>query len=208
MSFEFFIQGLLIGLSIAAPVGPMGVLVIRRTVAEGRLVGLVSGLGIAAGDTIYGALGGFGLTFVTSFLLNEQFWLRLIGGAFLLYLGFKTLLSRPATKVAESAAKTMSLPGYFVTTMLLTLTNPTTIISFAAIMAGLGIGSSSGDYLSATILVIGLACGSTSWWLILTAFISLFRHKVTPAGIVWINRLSGLVIITFGLLALLSLVQH
>ena len=207
MSFEFFIRGLIIGLSIAAPVGPMGVLVIRRTLSEGRLVGLISGLGIAAGDTIYGALGGFGLTFITSFLINEQFWLRLIGGCFLVYLGVKTLLSKPAEKAAEGAGKAMSLPGYFISTMLLTLTNPTTIISFAAIMAGLGIGSTSGDYLSATILVIGVMLGSTSWWLILTGAISLFKNKITPAGMVWVNRISGLTIIIFGLLALLSLTQ-
>lgn len=208
MSFDFFIRGLLIGLSIAAPVGPMSVLIIRRTVAQGRLIGLVSGLGIAAGDTFYGALGGFGLTFITSFLINEQFWLRLIGGGFLLYLGIKTLLSKPAEKAAAGAAKVMTLPGYFITTMLLTLTNPATIISFAAIMAGLGIGSTSGDYLSAGILVLGVMCGSTSWWLILTTFLSLFRHRITPAGMVWVNRLSGLTILIFGLLAILSLVQH
>lgn len=207
MSFEFFIRGLIIGLSIAAPVGPMGVLVIRRTLSDGRLVGLISGLGIAAGDTIYGALGGFGLTFITSFLINEQFWLRLIGGSFLVYLGLKTLLSRPAEKAAEGAGKARSLPGYFISTMLLTLTNPTTIISFAAIMAGLGIGSTSGDYLSATILVSGVMLGSTSWWVILTGAISLFKNKITPAGMVWVNRLSGLIIIIFGLLALVSLTR-
>ncbi|MBN9391744.1 MAG: LysE family transporter [Chloroflexi bacterium] len=208
MSFDFFIRGLLIGLSIAAPVGPMSVLIIRRTVAEGRLIGLVSGLGIAAGDTFYGALGGFGLTFITSFLINEQFWLHLLGGGFLLYLGVKTLLSRPAEKAADGKNKPKSLPGYFITTMLLTLTNPATIISFAAIMAGLGIGSTSGDYLSATILVLGVMCGSTSWWLILTTFLSLVRHRITPAGMVWVNRLSGVILVVFGLLSILSLVQH
>lgn len=207
MSFDFFIRGLIIGLSIAAPVGPMGVLVIRRTLAEGRLIGFVSGLGIAAGDTIYGALGGFGLTFITSFLISGQFWLRLIGGAFLVYLGVKTLLSKPAEKAAEGAGKARSLPGYFISTMLLTLTNPTTIISFAAIMAGLGIGSTSGDYLSATILVTGVALGSTAWWVILTTLVSLFKNRINAAGMIWVNRLSGLIIIAFGLLALVSLFQ-
>lgn len=208
MSIDFFIRGLLIGLSIAAPVGPMSVLVIRRTVAEGRLIGFITGLGIAAGDTFYGALGGFGLTFITSFLINEQFWLRLIGGLFLLYLGIKTLLSKPAEKAATGTGKPKSLPGYFITSMLLTLTNPTTIISFAAIMAGLGIGSTSGDYLSATVLVFGVLAGSTSWWIILTTILSLFRSRITPGAMVWINRLSGLILIVFGLLSLLSLVQH
>jgi threonine/homoserine/homoserine lactone efflux protein len=215
MSFDFFIRGLLIGLSIAAPVGPMSVLVIRRTLAESRRAGLISGLGIAAGDTTYGALGGFGLTFITGFLINEQFWLRLVGGLFLLYLGFKTITSRPAERPTDKAASASAAPAtgrglvsYFFSTYFLTLTNPLTIISFAAIMAGLGIGGSSGDYLSASILVLGVGCGSTAWWLILTALISLFRHKVTPGGMVWVNRLSGLVIIAFGLLALLSPVQH
>lgn len=205
MNFEFFIRGLLIGLSIAAPVGPMGVLVIRRTLAEGRLAGLISGLGIAAGDTIYGALGGYGLTFITGFLINEQFWLRLVGGGFLIYLGLKTMLSRPAEKAAQGRGK--GLPGYFGSTLLLTLTNPLTIISFAAIMAGLGIGSSSGNYLSATVLVVGVMFGSASWWLILTTGVSLFRNKIKPGGMVWVNRFSGLIILGFGLLALISLVQ-
>jgi threonine/homoserine/homoserine lactone efflux protein len=213
MSFDFFIQGLLIGLSIAAPVGPMSVLVIRRTLVESRRAGLISGLGIAAGDTTYGALGGFGLTLITGFLINEQFWLRLVGGLFLFYLGFKTLTSRPAERPADKAASAApatgrGLTGYFFSTYFLTLTNPLTIISFAAIMAGLGIGGSSGDYLAAAILVLGVGCGSTAWWLILTTLVSLFRHKVRPAGMVWVNRLSGLIIIVFGLLALLSLVQR
>ncbi|MDB5081730.1 MAG: putative threonine efflux protein [Chloroflexi bacterium] len=207
MNFDYFIRGLLIGLSIAAPIGPMGVLVIRRTLAEGRLAGLITGLGIAAGDTIYGALGGFGLTLITGFLINEQFWLRLAGGFFLIYLGIKTLVSRPAEKAAESRDKGRGLAGYFITSLLLTLTNPLTIISFAAIMAGLGIGSASGNYLSATILVLGVAAGSTGWWLILTTGVSLLKNKFTPGGMVWVNRLSGLVITLFGLLALWSLVR-
>jgi threonine/homoserine/homoserine lactone efflux protein len=205
MNLEFFSRGLLIGLSIAMVVGPMSVLVIRRTLAEGRLAGLISGLGVAAGDTIYGALGGFGLTFITGFLINGQFWLRLVGGGFLIYLGLKTLVSRPAEKAARAAGK--DLPGYFIAMLLLTLTNPLTIISFAGIMAGLGIGSASGNYLSAAILVAGVSVGSASWWLILTTAISLFRNKITPGGMAWINRLSGSIILGFGLLALLSLVQ-
>jgi threonine/homoserine/homoserine lactone efflux protein len=205
MNIEFFSRGLLIGLSIAMVVGPMSVLVIRRTLAEGRLAGLISGLGVAAGDTIYGALGGFGLTFITGFLINGQFWLRLVGGGFLIYLGLKTLVSRPAEKAARAAGK--DLPGYFIAMLLLTLTNPLTIISFAGIMAGLGIGSASGNYLSAAILVAGVTVGSASWWLILTTAISLFRNKITPGGMAWINRLSGLIILGFGLLALASLMQ-
>jgi threonine/homoserine/homoserine lactone efflux protein len=209
MNFDFFIRGLLIGLSIAAPVGPMSVLIIRRTLAESRLAGLISGFGIAAGDTTYGALGGFGLTFITGFLINEQFWLRLVGGLFLLYIGFKTLISRPAEKAATAAPRTgKGLVSYFFSTYLLTLTNPLTIISFAAIMAGLGIGGSSGDYLAATVLVLGVMTGSTAWWIILTTLLSLFRNKITPAGMVWVNRLSGVIILVFGLLAFLSLVQH
>ncbi len=208
MNFDFFVRGLLIGLSIAAPVGPMSVLVIRRTLAESRRAGLISGLGIAAGDTTYGAAGGFGLTFITGFLINEQFWLRLIGGLFLFYLGFKTLLSRPAEKAAAAAPATgQGVASYFFSTYFLTLTNPLTIISFAAIMAGLGIGGSSGDYLSAAVLVVGVMAGSTSWWIILTTLLSLFRHKIRPGGMTWVNRLSGAVIVVFGLLALLSLVQ-
>src|SRR5690242_13032805 len=133
----YWLRGLLLGFSIAAPVGPIGVLCIRRTLADGRVVGFVSGLGAATADAFYGAVAGFGLTVISALLIEQRFWLRLIGGGFLLYLGVRTVLARPAERAASAGGK--GLAGAYGSTLFLTLTNPLTILSFAAIFAGLGV---------------------------------------------------------------------
>lgn len=206
MDSNLFFRGLVIGLSIAAPVGPIGMLCIRRTLAQGRSYGLVSGLGAATADAVYGCVAGFGLTFISSFLVDQQTWLRLVGGAFLCYLGVKTLLAKPAEEAAE--VKGANLLGAYASTFLLTLTNPMTILSFAAIFAGLGIAETGGDYASAAILVLGVFAGSALWWLLLSGGVSLFRSRFTPQASVWVNRVSGLVVTGFGALALWGIVTR
>ena len=203
MELAFFLRRLIIGFSIAAPVGPIGVLCIRRILAEGQLAGLVSGLGAATADAIYGAMAGFGLTFIASFLVSQQVWLRLIGGLFLGYLGLKTMLAKPATQPASATGQ--GLAGAYTSTFFLTLTNPLTIISFAAIFSALGLATGGGNYLSAGVLVLGVFMGSALWWLILSGGVGLFRTRFNLRGLVWVNRISGLIITGFGLLAILSL---
>jgi threonine/homoserine/homoserine lactone efflux protein len=200
---SLFVQGLLIGFSIAAPVGPIGVLCIRRTLAEGRLYGLVSGLGAATADAFYGVIAGFGLTFVSSFLIAQQTWLRLFGGLFLIYLGIKTLLASPSAVTIE-VEENSGLWSAFASTFLLTLTNPLTILSFAAIFAGLGLSAAERSYQDAITLVLGVFLGSAAWWFLLSGGVSLFRSRVTYRSMLWINRIAGLIILGFGLLALLS----
>lgn len=202
MDISFLLRGLAIGFSIAAPVGPIGLLCIRRTLAEGRASGLVSGLGAASADGIYGCVAGFGLTFISNFLVSQEGWLRLIGGVFLCYLGLKTLFAKPAEQAA--LAKGNGLVGAYASTFFLTLTNPMTIISFAAIFAGLGLASTSANYLSAGVLVFGVFIGSALWWLILSGGVGVFREKINPHGLQWVNRISGAIITGFGLFALLS----
>ncbi len=203
MEPNFLLKGLLIGFAIAAPVGPIGVLCIRRTLAEGRIFGLVSGLGAATADAIYGCIAAFGLTFISSFLVSQQVWLRLIGGAFLIYLGIKTFLAKPAEKAASGSGK--GLFAAYASTFFLTLTNPMTILSFAAIFVGLGLTSTGGDYFSAVLLVLGVFIGSALWWFFLSFTVSLFRGKFNLQGLVWVNRISGVIIIGFGLFALVSM---
>ncbi|HZO74904.1 MAG TPA: LysE family transporter [Ktedonobacteraceae bacterium] len=203
MNTGIFVRGLLIGLSIAAVVGPMSILCIQRTVHRGFSYGLVSGLGVATADGLYGCIAGFGLTVIATFLVNQQGWIRGLGGLFLLYLGCKTLLTRPAERVA-AAAKATSFVSAYASTFLLTLTNPLTILSFAAIFAGIGVGG-QGAVLAALLVVAGVFLGSATWWLLLTGGISLLRGKFTYQWLLWINRLSGSIIAIFGLLALLSL---
>jgi len=197
-----FYKGLVIGFSIAAPVGPIGVLCIRRTIASGRIVGLASGMGAATADAIYGCVAAFGLTFISNFLIREQFFLRLIGGAFLCYLGVKTFFSPPSNTTVQ--ASHLGLLSAYGSTFILTLTNPLTILSFAAIFAGLGMVKADGDYSSAAITVLGVYLGSACWWVLLSTGIHLLRTRVKPAGLNWVNRISGLVILGFGIAALLG----
>ncbi|MCK4801887.1 MAG: LysE family transporter [Anaerolineales bacterium] len=202
MDISVLLKGLMIGFSIAATVGPIGVLCIRRTLIEGRLSGLVSGFGAATADAIYGAIAGFGLTFISNFLVDQQTWLRLIGGLFLIYLGLKTFLRKPKDLVLSD--QRVKLIDAYGSTLFLTLTNPMTIISFVAIFTGLGLASESGNYLSASILVLGVFIGSALWWLLLSYGVGIFREKFTLAGLKWVNRISGVIIASFGLYVFLS----
>ena len=203
MDIGFLLKGLIIGFSIAAPVGPIGVLCIRRTLAEGRTAGLISGLGAATADAIYGCIAGFGLTFISTLFISQQGWFRVIGGLFLCYLGLKTLLSTPAEQMAS--AKGNGLIGAYASIFFLTLTNPMTILSFAAIFAGLGVASTSGNYISASVLVLGVFSGSALWWLLLSSGVAFFQAKFNFRELKWVNRISGIIILLFGLYVLLSM---
>jgi threonine/homoserine/homoserine lactone efflux protein len=200
MDWKLLIQGFGLGLSIAAPVGPIGVLCIRRTLADGRLAGLASGLGAATADAIYGSVAAFGLTAISSVLVEGQIWLKVLGGAFLIYLGARTFFASPAERAAE--ARGGGLLGAYGSTLLLTLANPLTIFAFAAIFAGLGIGALGIG--AALTLVLGVFLGSAAWWLALSSGVSWLRAKFDAAAMRWVNRLSGLMILAFGILALLS----
>ncbi len=203
MDPTFIVRGFLIGFSVAAVVGPIGVLCIQRTARKGFLYGLVTGLGAATADAMYGGIAGFGLTVMATFLVSQQGWIHIIGGLFLVYLGIKTVFTRPAERAASAQAD--NFLGAYASTLLLTLTNPQTILSFAAIYAGIGVGGGKNGALSATLVVSGVFLGSTLWWCLLSAGISLLRGKLTYRWFLWINRIAGSVIILFGLLALLSL---
>lgn len=197
---SLFLRGLVIGFSIAAPVGPIGILCIRRTLTSGRLAGLLSGLGAATADAIYGCIAGFGLTFITNLLIHQAFWLRLLGGLFLCYLGIKAFLSKPAT--AAAPAKDGSLLWDYVSTVFLTLTNPATIFSFMAVFAGLGLATANSSYAEAIVLVIGVFSGSALWWLLLSSTVSLFNTKLNSYRLSWLNKISGLILLGFGVVAL------
>lgn len=206
MNLSFFVRGLLIGLSIAATVGPMCFLCIQRTLQRGQLYGFVSGLGIATADGVYGSVAAFGLTLISNFLINEQTWIRLLGGLFLIYLGIKTIITKPAERAATTKARANGYFGAYASTLILTLTNPLTILSFAAIFAGIGVGGANKSVVSATAVVLGVFTGSTLWWIILTTAINLLRKKFTYQWLLWINRASGAIITAFGVVALLSLI--
>ena len=163
---------------------------------------MVSGLGAATADAVYGCIAAFGLAFISDLLVQQQVWLRVVGGAFLCFLGVRTILAKSSEKTRNG--KKTGIASAYGSTFLLTLTNPMTILSFAAVFASLGLGSHAGDYGSAALLVLSVFAGSASWWLILSGAVSLFRTRVTPKVLVWINRVSGVVILGFGVVALVS----
>jgi threonine/homoserine/homoserine lactone efflux protein len=198
-AFRLLGKGLLIGISIAAPVGPIGLLCIRRTLAEGPRIGLATGLGAATADAVYGTVAAFGLTAISGFLLGQKTWLGLIGGLFLCWIGFQTLRSRPAERPAELAST--GLVGAFASTLGLTVANPMTILSFLALFAGLGLGSSP-EPGAAVLTVVGVFAGSAVWWLGLTTLVGHLRGRFTPGAMLRVNRASGVVILGFGVYAL------
>jgi threonine/homoserine/homoserine lactone efflux protein len=202
----FFFKGLLIGFSIAAPVGPIGLLCIQRTIAYGRKSGLVTGLGAATADGLYGAVAAFGLTTISSFLVGRQFWFRLIGGTFLLYLGAKAFLSRPAEEAATSNHK--SIFADYCSTVFLTITNPMTILSFAAVFAGLGLANTTGGRASPALMIAGVVLGSTLWWFVLSAGVSVFRSKFKSDSLRIVNKFSGAILIGFAVFAFTSLLRN
>jgi threonine/homoserine/homoserine lactone efflux protein len=201
MEMGFLIKGMIVGFSIAAPVGPIGILCVRKTLQYGRLSGFFSGLGAAVADTVYGIIAAFGLTLISNFLLKEQAWLRLIGGIFLIGLGVRIFLSKPAA-VEDPTLSHKTLVGDFISTFFLTLTNPMTILSYLAIFAGLGFSYTSGNYLSPTLLVLGIFLGSSLWWFILSEGVTFFRKRMTLRVMKWVNRLAGAMIVAFGMVML------
>ena len=203
----FFLKGLIIGFCIAAPVGPIGILCITRTLQSGFLSGWITGLGAATADGVYGAIAGFGLTVASSFLLHQQGWIKLIGGLFLLYLGVKTWRSVPAQHAAKVAGGKTLLSNY-ASTFFLTISNPMTILSFVAVFAGLGLSAASDTNAQALLLVLGVILGSLAWWLILAGTVAyLFKHKLSLDLLKWINRVSGAILFAFGMVALYMLIN-
>jgi threonine/homoserine/homoserine lactone efflux protein len=200
MSRELALQSLVLGLSIAAPVGPIGILCIRRSLVDGRMAGLICGLGAASADALYGALGAFALNGISTWLVRGRLWMTLAGSAFLLYLGVKIFRSAPPETTATS---TGSATGAYVSTFLLTLANPLTILSFAAAFAGMGAGAVG--YGGVVTMLVGVFVGSAIWWLMLTSVAGAARGRLSPPWFVAINRVSGSLLMGFGIYTLMGL---
>jgi threonine/homoserine/homoserine lactone efflux protein len=198
MLTPIFLKGFGVGFTVAAIVGPIGIMCIRRTLADGQAVGLAIGLGAALADTIFSLIAGFGLKFIGNFMLSHQLLLHFVGGVFLVYLGINIFRHQPSTEPAHVSGT--GLIGIALSTFFLTLTNPVTIISFTAIFAALGLGPS--DYATGVKLVTGVFMGSALWFVLLTTFLSFFHKKIGPYGLMLINKISGLIIVGFGLASL------
>ncbi len=203
MVLEVFAKGLAAGVVIAAPVGPVGMLCVHRTLVHGRVHGLLSGLGAALADAAFGAAAAFGLTFVAQFLAVHQDWIRLGGGALLLVLGARTLSARVPDPDEKDQSR--SLGEDCASAFVLTATNPMTVLSFLGIFAALGIATAGLGLREASALVLGVFLGSGLWWILLSAGVGVFRRAVEALYLRWIQRLSGALLLGFGIGVLASL---
>lgn len=203
MEAIFFLKGVLIGFAMAVPIGPIGIMCIRKTLAEGHSRGLIIGLGAATADSLYGSIAAFGLTFVSDAIASQQFWVRLIGGGLLLFLGMRTFRAQRKDPIAPFDNK--GLLGSYVSTFLLALTNPLTIFAFVAVFAAFGLGHRL-IIVSACFLVLGVFTGSCLWFLTLGFVATFFRKKLDSGGLTWVNRISGALIILSGIAAFLSVI--
>ena len=199
----FFLKGLIIGFAMAVPIGPIGVMCIRKTLAEGHTRGLIIGLGAATADSLYSSIAAFGLTFISDVIATQHFWLRLVGGGLLLFLGIRTF--RAKRKVPAIPSDNKGMLRSFASAFFLALTNPVTIFAFVAVFAAFGLGYRL-SISSACILVVGVFTGSCLWFLSLGYVATLFREKLDAEGLTWVNRISGVLIILSGIAALVSLI--
>jgi threonine/homoserine/homoserine lactone efflux protein len=204
MLFVFLLKGIAVGFVIALPVGPVGVLCVRRTIFEGRLFGFLSGLGAATADTIFGIIAGFGLTVVSDVLIEYQNWLRGGGGLFLIYLGASALMKR-VERVEKPEKSAENLFGAYFSTFVLTITNPVTILAFLGIFAAVGFTGAEATLGRAAMLVAGVMLGSLIWWLGLSLVAGLFRKSFREIHLVWLNRISGGILVLSGIGLLVSL---
>jgi threonine/homoserine/homoserine lactone efflux protein len=203
-ALELLIRGILAGLIIAAPVGPVNVICVQRTIAKGWRSGLISGLGSAVADTIYGSIAAFSITFVIRILIREEFWIRLVGGCLLILIGVVYYFKPPQSlKNPEPESDRTE----FASTFFLTLTNPTTVLSFLVVLSALGLARNETWSLT-SLIVGGVFTGSMLWWFILTGTVNYFRDRFSNRTMLWMNRVAGLAIGAFGLVTILTSRSH
>jgi putative LysE/RhtB family amino acid efflux pump len=194
---DFLVKGLILGVSIAAPVGPIGILCIRRTLSHGMLAGMAGGLGTALADGLYAAIAAFGFAAMLGDLLADNLWFRLGGAAFLLWLGWKGWHAAPAARAASVDART--LVGTFAATFLLTIANPATIVTFLGLFLALGLADAGDSAAAGMSLVAGVVLGSFGWWIVLSGTIASLRDRIGPSAFRLINRSASLLLVGFAL---------
>lgn len=202
MGLIYFLKGITIGFLLAAPVGPLGVLCIRRTIAYGSKRGLIVGLSAAVADILFGIVAAFGVTLISDFIYNQQRWIRLVGGVVLIILGYHTLRSHSSTDTIKNG--TNGTIRSFLSTFLLTLTNPMSVFAFIAVFASMGIKEITNNHIYAVFLIVGIFFGTMIWFGFLTSLVHIFRKRIDSGGIALVNKIAGSLLMLFGVIALCS----
>lgn len=203
---EFLVKGLLIGILVSAPMGPIGVLCVQKTVNKGRIIGMLSGLGAATADTLYAWLTAFGVSFITSFLSNNQQVFQIVGIAVLIFMGFRMIYKNPIKQYRyyRTTSKKRNAFKDYISVFFITISNPLTIIFFGAAFAMMDILTTSDGLDGKYLLVTGVFIGATFWWFLLTSFVNMFRRRFRLRNIFILNRVSGMLIIVLSIVAVLK----
>lgn len=203
MEFHYLFKGILIGISISVPLGPTGAMVIQRTIHKGLRSGIASGSGVAMGDTIYALIAGFGLTFISSFLDAHQFYFRLIGGFILFFMGYKMYYFADLQYINEKHKKHNNLFIDFLSLLLLTVSNPFTVLIFSAAFTGLNIFAHSENI--TTMVVMGIFLGALFWWFVLGFLVSNFRQRLNDKTMNLVNKITSILVVLVGAIAIFSI---
>ena len=205
MELGFFIKGLIVGFLASIPLGPVGVLCIQRTINKGRFSGIISGMGAATVDSFFALVAALGLTFIINFIEEQQFFIQIIGGGVVVFLGAKIFYTNPVKQIRRHRRKKNKLIEDYFSVLFLTISNPLAIFLFVAAFAGIGIVSSKDNSLDSSLIVGGVFVGAMAWWAILTFFIDLFRKRFRLKQLWWINKIAGVILVIFGALAMLTI---
>ncbi len=204
MGVEFLIKGLIVGFLASIPLGPVGVLCIQRTINKGRYSGLISGMGAATVDMFFALVAALGLTYIINFIEEKQFFIQLIGGGVLILLGTKIFNTNPIKQIRKHRRKKNKLIEDYFSVLFLTLSNPLAVFLFIAAFAGIGMVTSNDSSLKSSLIILGVFLGATLWWSTLTFFIDFFRKHFRLKQLWWINKIAGVLVILFGVTAILS----
>ena len=200
-----YVKGVIIGVLVAAPIGPVNILCVRRTLVHGHVVGLVTGLGAALGDTILGAVAAFGFGWIIGTLTQQELWVALLGTAILAVVGLKTMLRQPPE--LQMSPDPRSLVGDCTSATALVLSNPITVLSFLPVFAAFGITTTGQVGFNEWMLVLGILTGSAGWWAALVALVGLARYRLTREMLAWVNRITGALILICALYLLVVAVR-
>lgn len=207
MELSFLIKGLILGIAVAMPVGPIGILCINRTLNKNYLSGIISGMGAATADMMYGVIAAFGLTFISNFLIDHRYNFQIVGGIFLLFMGIRTYRKKKVNFDKKEIPKGNLIRDYF-STFILTLSNPATILFFTAIFAAMGLANINANYISALILIAGVFAGSGIWWIFLSGITNKFRYKISTKFLHHINIISGIGIVIFSIIIIIDWLRN